>query len=718
MKFKFLATTAAFITSLLNIKDIPVADAKVGFDEEQKMKIQAALPKGTSFEQLEEAFNKEITDALKNEQNDEQLSEVQREIKDLLKATGLTETELKSVIKDESSPDSSLSEQIQQLKGKFQEQDKLIQKLINDDEPDTPVASEKGKGSMKIAHSATHLYASGKDFDAFEGRNWNKRAAGLTTSATDYTDGATIEKLNGDMDLYFRENPDSIRSLHRDNFGLPAFWPKRFNVVDIIASGTIVTAEVSQARKLPWLPKNKQLIKPEEGKIYPVQIDLEYVGFFLQQIEASWLNMMNKEGSQPYKEHFVRFLVSEIDKKARVEDRISSINGVFVETPEDATTPAKFINRQNGLLYQLWKARDVDQKYKDFSVGTPTTANIVDYVDDMINRLPLEVRTSPGLVFYLSPYWLKSYKRRYEQLHGTQNDYIGYPKNPKDYNNIDFEVLEDMEGLDFMFITFNDNIEILENVPAEKSMYKFEYLKRIIYIWADYKLGIRMIHIGNKIKAGDPLEFKVQTVWSNNVPVFKNDFFIPLYDDTTGEVVVSFNKLKVESEWATDITDLKGLTPGTVVKIQGNTNMTSAKNVISNVAKIELTGGSFNLKSGGTLTLFVQESGIPKEVSRTTAPETAAPEAAVNFDATTIDAQTGSEFNYTGTDAKTLTDILNGVDGKSIVINGHTGGALTVSSVTGKISVASTALLDADGDYIELVKVDGVWYEVDRNIAV
>src|SRR5690606_2671121 len=127
-------------------------------------------------------------------------------------------------------------------------------------------------------------------------------------------------------------------------------------------------------------------------KIYPVQIDLEYVGFFLQQIEASWLNMMNKEGSQPYKESFVRFLVSEIDKKARVEDRISSINGVYVETPEDATTPGRFINRQNGLLYQLWKARDVDQKYKEFSVGTPTTSNIVDYVDDMINNLPLEVR--------------------------------------------------------------------------------------------------------------------------------------------------------------------------------------------------------------------------------------------------------------------------------------------------------------------------------------
>lgn len=149
-------------------------------------------------------------------------------------------------------------------------------------------------------HSATHLFGDNKAFNAFDGRNWNMRAAGLVTSATDWTgDSSQIEKLNGDLTLYYRENPDEIKSLHRDNFGLPSFWPKRFNVVDIVASGTIVTAEISQARKLPWLPKNRQLIKPEEGKIYPVQIDIEFVGYFLQQMEASSDRETNEQRRVP-----------------------------------------------------------------------------------------------------------------------------------------------------------------------------------------------------------------------------------------------------------------------------------------------------------------------------------------------------------------------------------------------------------------------------------
>lgn len=51
--------------------------------------------------------------------------------------------------------------------------------------------------------------------------------------------------------------------------------------------------------------------------------------------------------------------MSEIDKKARVEDRISTVGGVYVETPEDATVAGKAINRQDGLLYQLYKARHI-----------------------------------------------------------------------------------------------------------------------------------------------------------------------------------------------------------------------------------------------------------------------------------------------------------------------------------------------------------------------
>ncbi|WP_278035890.1 hypothetical protein [Flavobacterium nitratireducens] len=503
--------------------------------------------------------------------------------------------------------------------------------------------------------------------------------------------------------------------MQRDTFGLPTFWPKRTKVDDKVSDGNIATAEITQGRKLPWLPKNKQTIQAEEGQIFPVQIDIEYVGYYLQKIEASWLNMMNKEGSKPYKDSFVKFLVSEIDKKARVEDRVATIKGVYVKTPDDATVGGKSINRQNGLLYLAQQARDVTKKYRAFDLGMPTETNIVDYVDNMIKSLPQDVREQQGLVLYLSDQWLRAYKRRYETLFGLHQDYKGYPETPKDYPNVKFERLIDMAGSDFMFITFDDNIEILENVPAEKSMYHFEYLLRKIYIWADYKMGVRFIHIGNTVKEGDPLEFAVQTLWSNTAPVFPKDFYVPVNDDETGIVNVAYKNLYVTKGWATDITEFKGTTPGAVIKIKGDTSLLATKNVVNN-AKIALTDNNkFDLKSGGTLTLFVKSDGTVKELSRTTAPETVAA-AEVDFTTASIDANAGDTFNYTGAGATTLTNILNGVEGKTITINRESG-ALTIASVTGVISVASTAVLDAEGDTIQLTKVDGVWMETSRSIT-
>jgi hypothetical protein len=465
------------------------------------------------------------------------------------------------------------------------------------------------------------------------------------------------------------------------------------------------------------LPKNKQTIQAEEGQIFPVQIDIEFVGYYLQKIEASWLNMMNKEGSQPYKESFVRFLVSELDKKARVEDRVATIKGVYVPTPEDATVAGKSINRQNGLLYLAQQARDVTKKYRPFDLGMPTTSNIVDYVDSFIKRLPQDVREQQGLVLYLSDEWLRSYKRRTEVISGLNSDYEGYPEFPKDYPNIKFERIIDMAGSDFMFMTFDDNIEILENVPAEKSMYHFEYLKRMIYIWADYKMGVRFIHIGNTVEEGDPLEFAVQTVWSNTAPVFAPDFYVPVNDNETGKVKVIYKNLYVTKSWATTITEFTNTTPGTIIKIKGDTTLANATTIADN-AKIQLAGdAAFNLKSGGTLTLYVNADGTVKELSRTAAPDTTViPD--VTFETATVDANGGVAFYYNGAATKAITGILNGVEGKTIKIYGtDTAGVDVTFSDTGNINVASAATLGAKADFLQLTLVDGVWIETGRLIA-
>jgi hypothetical protein len=712
--FGKLKATVAWLLAFLDTSEIPLnAENKaVAFTEDQEAKLKAKLGDDL-LAKMKIELNKQIE---AHHDDNLELKAIQDELDALTKETNLTEEELKKIAGSGEKGDKSILAQVQEFTALVKKQEATIQKLIKEDDDSPEAVIKKHTGDM-VKHSATHLFASGKEYDKLD-RPWNARVLNPSVGATNYSDSTTIEKLQGDLDLYYRENPTSIKSLHRDDRGLPSFWPTRTKVDDRVADGTIAVAEITQARKLPWLPKNRELIKPEEGKIFPIQIDIEFVGVFLQKIEASWLNMMNREGSQPFKDSFVRFLVSELDKKARLEDRQATINGIYVETPENATEGGRFINRQNGLKYLLKRARDIDKKYRAFDIGMPTATNIVDYVDEMIKRLPDEVRTTNGLVYYLSEDWHRAYKRRYEAIYGGNNDYNGYPETPKDYPNVRFEHLYDMAGSDFMFITFDDNIEILENIPAEKSMYRFDKLKRNTFIYADYKLGVRLIHIGNKVEEGDPLEFKVQTVWSNTAPIFRDDVFVPLHETGSGIVSLPYNNIYVTTGRTTNITDLENFAEykGQVIKIKGNTGVTGSPVVTHNAGKIALAGNAnFNLNSGGTLTLFVPLTGVPFELNRTAGPATVE-EADVNFTTGVIDANLGSVFVFTGTTTTAVTSILNGYPGKTIKLVGKTGVDLTLSEV-GNIFVNSAATLNAPTDTIELTLVDGIWRETKRTIA-
>lgn len=720
MKFQFMAKTVAFLYAFLGIDNMPLnAEGKeVAFSDDQEAKLKEKF--GDDYvANLKTALNKEIK-AMTDDSLE--LKAIKDEIDAMIQEEQLTAEELAAAAAERGAENNPTLAAFTALQKKH---NALVEKLIGQTLGDSPDAIiENANNKSKVMHSATHLFASGKAYDSVD-RPWNKKALAMANGnfnvgATDFTDQPTIQKLNDDMKLYYRENPTELKSLQRDKFGLPEFWPTRTKVDDLVADASIATAEVSQARKLPWLPKNKQTIQPEEGKIFPIQIDAEFIGFRLQKMEASWLNMMNKEGSQPYKESFVRYLVSEIDKKARQEDRVATIKGIYVETPETATEAGRALNRQNGLLYLLQQARDVTKKYRPFDVGAPTTTNIVDYVDSMIKKLPDEVREQNGLVYYLSDEWLRAYKRRSETLFGLNNDYTGYPETPKDYPNIRFERLIDLAGTDIHFITFDDNIEILENVPAEKSMYKFEYLLRKMYIWADYKMGVRFLHIGNTVEAGDPDEFKVQTVWSNSVPVFAKDTFVPFHENGVTTLKIPFNNVYAAKDRTSTVTEISNYSDykGQVIKIKGNTGLAATTNVVHNTSKIKLTGNAnFDLKSGGTLTLYVPESGVPFELSRTAGPETVVV-ADVTFDTDVIDANLGVVFKATHDATEAITGVVNGNVGKTISIYGTDTVDVNITlSTVGNIKVNSAATLASAADYIQLTNVDGVWTETKRVIA-
>lgn len=710
MKFKnpMILKMVAMVTSFLAIDSLPIVDGKVQFSEDQQNKLQAELSQ-QSLDDLLKALNSEI------EANAE-VRNFKAQIKELLKEHGTTPEAVQAAADAAEGGDGpQLSAEYVQIKGAMDSLRATIDQLVNAPVPDSPVAKIKDAINAKIKHNTTHLFASNKEYDAFEGRPWNAAAAGLKVSAADYSDAVTIQKLNGDAQLFYRENPTELQSLHRDNFGLPSFWPKRLKVDSVVVSGTVLTAEITQSRKFGWLPKNNQIIEAEEGRIFPVQIDAQWSGARLQEIESSWLNFLNKEGSQPEKWSFVRFLVTELMKQARVEDRISTINGIYVKTPEDAQVAGKMINRQNGLLYQIWRAREITKKYRPFNVGAPTTANIYDYLHDqntgIIELLPFDVKNAPNLKLYMEKKWWDAYKGKYKEINGQNMDYKGAPEHPENYPNIEVVPLVDMTGTGFMFFTFGDNIEILENVPAEKAAFKFQQILRDLHLMADYKLGVRLIHIGRKANAADPEQFKIQSIWSNNMPIFKNDVFIPAFDNKSGELNFDYRNVQVAPDWDTDITNLTGVVEGQVIKIKGDTTLVNARNVKDN-ANFDIQG-DFNLKSGGTLTLRVNENLKAVEMHRTAGPEQAPELLPVGFEDTVIDASEGNVFAYTGTADLTITEIVGGYEGQTIKVYGNNEPNMDLTFHTsGNINVGADAVLSDAAHYIALTLDNGVWYKV------
>lgn len=724
LKSESLLKAAAKIKTFLGIKEIPIVDGKVSFEEAHKKKLEEHLTEATT-KQLIEAFEKDIADAKETE-------DIRASLEELLKETDISSEQLQGII--DSAKEKGENDILTMVKAVHKDlvefkasQSEILKKLGAEAEDDTPEAiikREMMKNNLK--HSDTHVFGSGREYDATDGRKWNQAAIkGLSASATDYSDAVVIKRLNADADLYFRENPKEIESLHRDNFQLPAFWPKRLKVDDKVANGSIVTAEITQGRKFNWLPKNIQEIEAEEGKIYPVQIDAEWEGAQLQEIEASWLNMLNKEGSQPEKMSFVRFLVGELMKRARVEDRISTLNGIFVQTPKNADKAGRFINRQNGLFYQLWKARDINKKYRAFSMGEITPNNVYDYFhsDDPTNpgflkRLPQEVLASTNLVVYLHYNVWTWYKAKYKLINGQNMDYKGLPEHFEFHPLIRVETFVDQEVPSFVFATFDNNIEILENIPEEKSSYKFQTLLRKIYLLGDYKLGVRLIHIGREIKPGDPNEFKIQSVWSNDAPIFKEDNYIPVYDNTTGKINFDYRNVQVNEKWATDVTEIEGVKPGQLLKIRGNSSLSGTPKV-KNGAKITLLSGDFSLKSDDTLVLFVTPDFKAKEIKRYTN-SSGSTSIDVYFEDEDIDVNSGTVFRFNGSTDTTLSSLNGGVENKSIRIYGvdTTDVDFTVQTIAGEIEVGGTAIvLKSSVDYVELILIGGTWYLTDSQIA-
>lgn len=725
MKKTKFAAVLSFVYGLMGWDSLPKGeDGKLAIKPEEEATLRTKLT-GKNYDAFQKVANEILAEEAGNITADEaEAAKVNDLLASVLKGNAGDDD-------DEPEVPATAEATAKKVVAKVQQQQNTINTLMNEPEKESTMKNVIKSALVGTALAAsistpTHLFGANADANAklfaFEGRNWNMKAAGKSAAKTDFTDVSTITRLNQDLVEYQIQNPTFIRDLYVDNYGLPAFWPKRFGVIDMVQDVVMDIANVTQGRKPDWTPGFEMKLEAKKRKIYRIQIDLEFEGYQLQELETSWLaSIYNMEGSSPYKYSFVAFLISKINEKARQEDREAAIKGIFAPNPAGIKMKGHYLNGQSGVLHQLFIARDLLKEITPYvsKVGRFSTANGYSYTKGFIESVPLGARNKPNMKLYTAPSNIVVIKDDYKKINSLNNDYTGNELKYIDgYPNIEFVGLQDLEGTNVMFITDDQNIEILEYLPEEKNKYRFEYLKRKTFVHADYRTGAGIVFTGfPDLPANSNYRGVAQFVWINDEPLFPDTTLVPLFGKPmSGAVTLNYNKLYVHPELISDVTKLQGLPAGMVVKIIGDVNMQTTSKIkkltAGNAGNLSLTA-DFDPKTMYSLTMVVQADGTYKELARNeTFPTDTA--SIVEFNETVIDVSEGFTQKYTGSSAVTLTDIVGGNEGAELTVYGSSN-ALTIAAVSGKIVLAgSSAALSTDAKYIKLKNFEGIWYEAAR----
>lgn len=260
MKFKGLQATVTFIKAALGISEVPVnaSEKKVNFNEEQMATLQEKF--GDKSEDLINALNKEIEATLNNS---EDLSAINAEIQAILAKTKENDpiTTQEGEQPTAKQPNElSASEALKELQAKILEKDAIIAKLVNDPEEDVKATVTTAMRKTTLSHSATHLFADTKSYNAFENRPWNARMRDQGMKATDFNEDSTIPLLKDDLQHFVRENPEYLNSLINEHYGLPLDWARKTGVLDRISSAGIIPAEIVQGRAKDGLLRTNSIL--------------------------------------------------------------------------------------------------------------------------------------------------------------------------------------------------------------------------------------------------------------------------------------------------------------------------------------------------------------------------------------------------------------------------------------------------------------------------
>jgi len=559
-----------------------------------------------------------------------------------------------------------------------------------------------------------------REYNSSNNRRWNRlykqvmnggrqaELAILEVKASTYTKN-DYTQIVADLGEYSRQDLGILISFEHDNRQLPKNWRTLSNVDDeAVIVNLFVGNNYTQPRKMGWLPKGNIKWEPEIAKVRPEQIDVEILGYELQKMEETWLmnaksTNLSKSGSSPFKMPFVQFLLQKIANAANKDDIITAMNGVYAPTSDTATVAGKAINTFDGVRKQI-NIKIAERKVVPFNIGKPVIGSLLDYVDSMVMSVPEQHRKMEELVYYIPYNHYKSYLEQYESTKGAYPSYT--PDKDTAYvwghTNIRFEPLMYMGNSNRHFITHEDNIVLLENIPNEGGlMTNAVYEERKITVIADYKKGTAFVATG-RVKAEGEIDYVDQLIWCNNVVDLDDTFIDAAADDSTPSVKLHTSLNLPANTVATAITNIDDAVTGDFITLKGTSATNSS--TIANSGNFILKAGAWTAVVNQYITLLKRSDGKLVEYARGTYVTELAGGIMLAANATTINASTGKIF-YTSANsgATSLTAISNAVEGETYRIIGAGGTTNATTITTSNFTYIASNITLTDGVWIDLI---------------
>ncbi len=359
-----------------------------------------------------------------------------------------------------------------------------------------------------------------------------------------------------------------------------------------IQSGEVITNvlfnEISQAYQAGEIFKGGASFQPEKAIVDDAMVKVRFED--MKQLEHSYLNYLNREGSDPVKWTLIEWLVLKMAVQLNNERLRRSIVGCRVEPVTGVASPANFAS--TGVIWRLISLYEGKKMlpFKDSALADYSASDFGDVIIAFMEKIKLvNPDLADSLVVYLNKTHQPMFKEWYRNKYGKDTDFAGVEYKVPNHENI-IKWVPNMGNLKIMFATVPGNIELLQNVPGEEYDFKFERHLEEVQTYSYWKEGCGVSFAGPAFSTLSDLVANAaegQYIFMNwpAIVTEDGDTTIAVKSATTGEDLGFLITLGANATGTGDagadvpvtITDITGVKPGVVYRLECGSTSNPAK---------------------------------------------------------------------------------------------------------------------------------------------